>query len=335
MNLDRTAISAPDTIGNNAGSIVTGNNAGGFSPGFLIRTRAFTFVEVLFAIMILGIGFIMIAAMLPVAIKQTEDTQSDITGRAICDAAYSQMLPLVQLNVAEMPVRTGFLPDRVSYSGFTALEANYAGELTSRIRGTTQSSSDGRFAYTALLRRPSATAPHEAIVIALQSRNLSEYPQNLFNMPGNPRANNDNGPHIATFTIAEGDTVSGGNITTVGLDRITFSAVDLSGGASLPAGERPTLIRDGTYVVTIGGKIFQVGQQLSGNTYELRPGTNRDLPLIAYSNGTFGVDTTFTADTTGYVVGAGLRDPNFQWDATDNPFTGPTQDIGVMRMTLK
>src|SRR5689334_12002195 len=34
----------------------------------------FTFTEILFALMILGIGFIMVAAMFPVAIRQTQQT---------------------------------------------------------------------------------------------------------------------------------------------------------------------------------------------------------------------------------------------------------------------
>lgn len=39
--------------------------------------RAFSFTEILFAIMILGIGFIMVAAMFPVALQQTENSTSD------------------------------------------------------------------------------------------------------------------------------------------------------------------------------------------------------------------------------------------------------------------
>src|SRR3954463_6543668 len=38
---------------------------------------AFSFTEILFAVMILGIGFIMVAAMFPVALQQTENSTSD------------------------------------------------------------------------------------------------------------------------------------------------------------------------------------------------------------------------------------------------------------------
>lgn len=45
--------------------------------------RAFSFTEILFAVMIIAIGFIMIAAMFPVALKQTENSISDTAAAGI------------------------------------------------------------------------------------------------------------------------------------------------------------------------------------------------------------------------------------------------------------
>jgi hypothetical protein len=45
--------------------------------------RGFSFTEILFAVMILGIGFIMVAAMFPVALQQTENSTSDTTAASI------------------------------------------------------------------------------------------------------------------------------------------------------------------------------------------------------------------------------------------------------------
>src|SRR5688572_26143973 len=58
-------------------------------PGLRARGRArqggFNFTEVLFAVMILGIGFIMVAAIFPIAIQQTkmtgEEVQASTTAR--------------------------------------------------------------------------------------------------------------------------------------------------------------------------------------------------------------------------------------------------------------
>lgn len=51
----------------------------------------FTFIEVLFAVIILGVGTIMLAGMLPVAIKQSSDTRDEVAGRAVCEAGFAQM----------------------------------------------------------------------------------------------------------------------------------------------------------------------------------------------------------------------------------------------------
>jgi hypothetical protein len=52
------------------------------SAGRVRGHRAFTFAEIMFAVMILGIGFIMVAAMFPVAIRQTQSTLEDVNGVA-------------------------------------------------------------------------------------------------------------------------------------------------------------------------------------------------------------------------------------------------------------
>src|SRR5579862_785547 len=58
------------------------------SPGSCLlaplpRRRAFSFAEILFAVMILGIGFIMVAAIFPVAIKQTQLTGQETVGATL------------------------------------------------------------------------------------------------------------------------------------------------------------------------------------------------------------------------------------------------------------
>src|SRR5688572_33013541 len=47
------------------------------------RQGGFNFAEVLFAVMILGIGFIMTAAIFPVALTQTKLTQEETAGSGI------------------------------------------------------------------------------------------------------------------------------------------------------------------------------------------------------------------------------------------------------------
>ncbi|MEM8874171.1 MAG: prepilin-type N-terminal cleavage/methylation domain-containing protein [Planctomycetota bacterium] len=53
-----------------------------------LATRGFTFVEVMFATVILGIGLIMVAALLPVGMRQTTETADNVTGRAIAENGF-------------------------------------------------------------------------------------------------------------------------------------------------------------------------------------------------------------------------------------------------------
>src|SRR5437764_7169770 len=55
------------------------------------RRAGFAFTEVLFAVMVLGIGFIMIAAMFPVTIRQTQNTMGDVIGANEAKAAIAYM----------------------------------------------------------------------------------------------------------------------------------------------------------------------------------------------------------------------------------------------------
>src|SRR5688572_31350501 len=67
--------------------------------------RGFSFTEVLFAVMILGVGFIMVAAIFPVAIQQARTTSEEGNAAAIARGAVS----FIEQNLtnADMPaIRT-------------------------------------------------------------------------------------------------------------------------------------------------------------------------------------------------------------------------------------
>src|SRR5438045_9581021 len=49
--------------------------------------RGYSFTEVMFAVVILGIGFIMIAAIFPAAIHQSKTTQEETTAATVARAA--------------------------------------------------------------------------------------------------------------------------------------------------------------------------------------------------------------------------------------------------------
>ena len=64
--------------------------------------RVFAFTEVLFAVMVLGIGFIMIAAMFPVTIRQTQNTLGDTQG---ANEAVAQSNPELKLGGQQQSIK--------------------------------------------------------------------------------------------------------------------------------------------------------------------------------------------------------------------------------------
>src|SRR4051812_45135556 len=65
------------------------------------RRGGFSFVEVLFAVMILGIGFILIAGVFPVAIAQTQSNGDETVGAAAARNAvrYLESVPNTRLGL--------------------------------------------------------------------------------------------------------------------------------------------------------------------------------------------------------------------------------------------
>src|SRR4051794_29305837 len=76
------------------------------------RRRGFSFVEVLFAVMILGIGFILIAGVFPVAIAQTQSNGEETVGAAIGRnaVAYLSQIPVTgEVTYAQIK-QSGWVP---------------------------------------------------------------------------------------------------------------------------------------------------------------------------------------------------------------------------------
>src|SRR5688572_27412480 len=100
--------------------------------------RGFTFTEVMFAVILLGIGFIMLAGMFPVAIRQTQSTAEESHGANLAQAGakYLEAVAIAQ----EYPVTNG------QVSGLTKA-------AWQRLEGNLISSQDPRLAWTVLYKR--------------------------------------------------------------------------------------------------------------------------------------------------------------------------------------
>src|SRR5687768_608030 len=72
------------------------------SPRCAFRGRGYSFPEVLFAVAVLGIGFIMIAAIFPVALLQTQSTLEETVGTAVTRNGVSYLRGSPLLNARDL-----------------------------------------------------------------------------------------------------------------------------------------------------------------------------------------------------------------------------------------
>jgi prepilin-type N-terminal cleavage/methylation domain-containing protein len=152
----------------------------------LIHRRGFTFTEVMFAVILLGIGFIMLAGMFPVAIQQTQTNVEESTASTVVQAAaryleesmtMADLAPTGDLSAAP-PVYPQFLRlsqrfDRAANPTWPHLIDDHA--LWQKTRGGFILPQDPRFAWTALYKRNPGDNFAQVIIFAMQSRNQTTY----------------------------------------------------------------------------------------------------------------------------------------------------------------
>jgi type II secretory pathway pseudopilin PulG len=308
-----------------------------------MRPRGFNFTEVLFAVMILGIGFIMVAAIFPVALMQTKTTQEETAAAAIARGGANYLQSIA--TDANLPASG----NRVrSLAGSNAL------------RGMMTLSGDSRFAWVPFYRRAGTVDPANPLtpqpdwspvaqvyMIPVASRNRGIYDK------GSPRvvANYTPGPNYGTSvmiaTIA--DSTSGNGINQDQVDCIEFP----SGQASNDTNDNYTTVGPGAYVIvdqvpSLGGfarngHMFRIGNptktQPSGATYprrwELVPGMDYTPLLVDLDDDGRAGDASDPGEIplelvgcSVLVVGREAMDPTLPVNA-GNPREGLGQDISA------
>ena len=113
-----------------------------------IRSRGFSFTEVLFAVMILGVGFIMVAAIFPVAIQQARTSTEETTGASVSRGG-ANYLEKIATNIT-MPATDNVVvgPD---FDGLPGMQDGVT--IATSIRGSLVTPSDSRFAWVPFYRR--------------------------------------------------------------------------------------------------------------------------------------------------------------------------------------
>ena len=141
--------------------------------------RGFSFVEVLFAVMLLGIGFIMIAGVFPVAIEQTQITSNETAGALVARDAIRQIQAIANEPGAYklFPVP----PDPVFPAGSNDVVIPFGGSGTTALGAAIGTngffSADRRFSWAGFYSRNAADPFAQVYIIVLQNPNfqLSNY----------------------------------------------------------------------------------------------------------------------------------------------------------------
>lgn len=147
-----------------------------FEPGF-------SFTEVLFAVMILGIGFIMVAAIFPVAIQQARTSSEETTGAAVTRGAANYLEKIASNST--MPA-TGNVVVGPDFDGFppspTMPDFRDTFTVATALRGSIVSDGDSRYGWVPFYRRagdpanPSTWSPFaQVIMVPVLARNESTF----------------------------------------------------------------------------------------------------------------------------------------------------------------
>lgn len=317
---------------------------------------AFSFVEVLFAVMILGIGFIMLAGIFPVAIGQTQATGEEANAANIARAAvaYLEKLPGTALlmtpdgqvrRLAANPLPPPIpppLPLPPEYDG----DANDNGtaddiEMWHLIKGNVIWAEDPRYAWVPLYRRwtrrnpigPPPTIANdfaEVTILVLRVRNKSEFAAHAGTGGDLAVDNNGRGPLMprrVTVFLEEG--YGAGDILAITEDHTLApgAMVLITGGADRHG--RPA-----------AGRMYRIGNAVdegSRNRYYLSPtqdmlalpGNDKRLgPAPATNTDDLTEETDPGRGLTAWIVGEGT-------DPATGALFGGAQDVAVYTSFIK
>ena len=279
--------------------------------GGTLRRRGFTFAEILFAVMILGIGFIMIAGVFPVALQQAQLTRSDAAAASVSEAATRWLINNNNvLHVEDFPAGGG---DFFGPPQLTATPKSPDNLSTwEHLRGNLIVKSDPRYAWTPVVFREQ-NAPHALVFVFICESQLDA---SFFPVDVNATTSNKGNLYprpLRVIKLVKADATLGQLA-----DRITLQA---AGGPSL------STLAPGAFVVVKRSPrpiVYRIGNPVNPSDltlWELMPGYDLAGDNTIPNNG--GLTGSFNA----YVIGRRSID---NWGT----FTGPAQDIGIYQTSV-
>lgn len=232
--------------------------------------RGFSFVELLFATLLLGIGFILISAMFPVAVTQARSTQDETAAASLARQAFDVLRELGSNSL--LPPTTDQVvslraPQRVGGPG----PSNNPTWLT--IKPQMIANTDPRYAWVPMYRR-AANAPFaQAIVIVARATDTQTFnatadllgptASDAVNLQPRPIriwvTNNYDGLGNDSLTIVDGSVAAAGE-----------GAFVILANDNRCYGTNATVVA--ANVGRLNAKVFKLGRQINSGTWELAPG---------------------------------------------------------------
>jgi hypothetical protein len=330
------------------------------------RLRAgFSFTEVLFAVMVLGIGFIMIAAMFPVTIRQTQTTMEETQAANMAKEAMAYLQSIATdynfpVTVPpKMPVANPPVPDDTQPPQFVALnDVVYPAAIPSsgptppfqsgllEARGNFINPKNPRFAWVPLYRRgfyyvngvatPEPTV--QVIMILVQSRNRTEY-TSLPQPTATPNVTWNDLQTTPTFIKMLFATLQPGRVGVAlqfknGHGEISFPDLKNDATARTATGAYVVIGNDNINSQPTNGRIYQLGPPIdeASQVWSLTPGSEMvvhtpALPTDDKNMWPYNPGNPCVA----YIIGRGYADMTQDIDTTkpDRGYLGPAQDIGI------
>jgi hypothetical protein len=248
--------------------------------------RGFSFIEILFAVMVLGVGFIMIAAIFPVAIRQAQGTvEETATARVLVNARTQLGSRIVFDDINDFTGLAGapgvYLAARDPRRPPTPPGTDFW-ELA---KGSFIDSSDPRFAWTFLYRRDRLATgtqlPPTILYVATTVRNRPTYDaQDLFRFQ-NPTTVDDTDESLPWATLqpklVRVILIDNGTTDTVEVLPAQSAPVPMVVGGTVPNGDIPD------FTGAVGeGSLIVVSDDNVAAPYTTAPFT----PTIPYVPGT-------------------------------------------------
>ena len=263
--------------------------------------RGFSFAEVLFAVAVLGIGFIMVAAIFPVAIQQTQAALEETIGTSVARNGVGLVSASIRLRkdnpvgpvayiepTSNAPNAQGIYPGPRIFSFRDPRMTNAAGRaaLWNSINSDLIYINDDRYAYIPMYSRENGVNYVRVMCVAVHCRNTSQYKKDIAapNQGAGAVTPIELEPTPVAVTL-EYHLPTSPNIITI--DKLTptdTNNVDLRNMSDSDAA------RVGAFVVisddqlpdnpatayrnengSANGRVYRLGQNIGGNRWELSP----------------------------------------------------------------